>query len=342
MGVPVIVSCQDQEVFHQGIETKRKKRENMSRRKKGRKEETAPSEVIEAPRRGRTLIALDLANLYCQIKTAHADSRQTGPVGGDHTKLKSVLIPGDDECTMTCFAPISNPNDDHESYARTLNMHNMLRYCGYMVHTTERRSGRADVDVNLAVKSMAIVASGRYDCFILVSADGDFEPLLVYMRESGVKVVVASVSQYTSVRLKMNADELIDLYGWATTQLDESIKPVKSHDEILKRFDSVSSSLYELGKVMDDKSRRRLVYNTMSSAIGGLIGAYSEAGMDHHSLVLTTLKDCLDAVTVDCIDRGTLDFVMVTMEQLRTRNVPFGLEDDIRSDFSKRHSVAEA
>jgi uncharacterized LabA/DUF88 family protein len=320
----------------------------MARKKKIRREdrEEAPRETVCGPKpRGRTLIALDLANLYCQIKTAHTDARAVGPMGGDYTKLKSRLVPAGDECTMTCYAPISNPNEDRDSYTRTNNLHNMLRYCGYLVYQTERRNGKADVDVNLVVKSMEIFQKGDYDCFILVSADGDFEPLLISMREAGIRVVVASIAQYLSVKLKMNADEVVDLHDWALTPLGDGSERVRKNDmdeSVIKAVELLNNAVYELGKVFDDRARRRLSFSSAVSAMGRLMGVYGACGMSTHKTILETLKDCLDAIGADGIDQEDLDYMATVIELLRPLAPSSGIVDDVKVRFSNRRVAPDA
>jgi uncharacterized LabA/DUF88 family protein len=318
----------------------------MGRRKNAAKkeQEVHPPPVVHAGRKGRgkTLVAVDLANLYCQIKSVHGG--KSTPMGGDYSKLKKILVPDGDDCTLTCFAPITNPMEDRDSYQRTYKLHNMLRYYGFMVYTTERRNGKADVDVQLAVKAMEMYPG--YDCFMLVSADGDFEPLLVTMRESGVKVVVASVEQYMSVRLKMNSDEIVDLHEWAAIapESDNSKKERldESYEAAANALAEVCSHIYEMGKIFDDRNRRRLGLITLSSSLGKLMSAYGMARQMVHRGIAGTLKDCLDTIGADGLDREDTSFVSSIVETLKTGSPSVGINEDIRSRFASRRVTDEA
>jgi len=69
---------------------------------------------------------------------------------------------------------------------------------------------KADWDVGLAVD--AIKMAPKLDTIILVSGDGDFVPLVEYLKiNEGCQVEVVSFGQSTSQKLKEAADEFIDL-----------------------------------------------------------------------------------------------------------------------------------
>lgn len=68
---------------------------------------------------------------------------------------------------------------------------------------------KADWDVGMAVD--AIVASPKLDTVILFTGDGDFIPLVHYLKEHGCQVEVVSFGRSTSGRLKEVADQFLDL-----------------------------------------------------------------------------------------------------------------------------------
>lgn len=71
-------------------------------------------------------------------------------------------------------------------------------------------SKKADWDVGLAVD--AIKMAPKLDTIILLSGDGDFAPLVEYLKmNEGCQVEVASFGKSTSQKLKEVADEFIDL-----------------------------------------------------------------------------------------------------------------------------------
>ena len=69
---------------------------------------------------------------------------------------------------------------------------------------------KADWDVGMAVD--AIVASSKLDTVILFTGDGDFIPLVEYLKiHAGCQVEVVSFGRSTSGRLKEVADHFLDL-----------------------------------------------------------------------------------------------------------------------------------
>lgn len=69
---------------------------------------------------------------------------------------------------------------------------------------------KADWDVGMAVD--AITAAPKLDTVILFTGDGDFVPLVEYLRiHAGCQVEVASFGRSTSARLKESTDHFLDL-----------------------------------------------------------------------------------------------------------------------------------
>jgi len=68
---------------------------------------------------------------------------------------------------------------------------------------------KGDWDVGLAVD--AIKFASKLDVVVLVSGDGDFVPLLEFLKSQGCQVEVLSFGKSTSARLIEAADDFIDL-----------------------------------------------------------------------------------------------------------------------------------
>ncbi len=68
---------------------------------------------------------------------------------------------------------------------------------------------KADWDVGMAVD--AITASEKLDTIILFTGDGDFIPLVQYLKEHGCQVEVVSFGRSTSGKLKEATDNFLDL-----------------------------------------------------------------------------------------------------------------------------------
>ncbi|OGK16207.1 hypothetical protein A2862_00805 [Candidatus Roizmanbacteria bacterium RIFCSPHIGHO2_01_FULL_38_41] len=68
---------------------------------------------------------------------------------------------------------------------------------------------KGDWDVGLAVD--AIKLAPKLDAVILITGDGDYVPLVEYLKNGGCQVEVASFGKSTSARLIEAADDFIDL-----------------------------------------------------------------------------------------------------------------------------------
>lgn len=68
---------------------------------------------------------------------------------------------------------------------------------------------KADWDVGLAVDAIAL--ADKVDCIVLVTGDGDFIPLVEYLRMHGIKVELVSFAASTSNKLIESVDSFIDL-----------------------------------------------------------------------------------------------------------------------------------
>ena len=69
---------------------------------------------------------------------------------------------------------------------------------------------KADWDVGMAVDAVRF-AEGPIDVIALVTGDGDFIPLVEYLKAKGKQVEVLAFGRSTSQRLKEVADDFIDL-----------------------------------------------------------------------------------------------------------------------------------
>jgi len=69
---------------------------------------------------------------------------------------------------------------------------------------------KADWDVGMAVD--AVILADKIDVAVLITGDGDFVPLVEYLRvNKGLKVEVVSFGRSTSAKLKEEADYFTDL-----------------------------------------------------------------------------------------------------------------------------------
>lgn len=68
---------------------------------------------------------------------------------------------------------------------------------------------KADWDVGIVIDAVRIAPS--IDAVVLVSGDGDFIPLVEYLKNQGKRVEVIAFGRSASLKLKESADEFLDL-----------------------------------------------------------------------------------------------------------------------------------
>ncbi len=72
-------------------------------------------------------------------------------------------------------------------------------------------TGRANVDVMMAIDAVELSIEMRPDAVILVTGDADFAYLAIKLRRHGIRVEVASVAANLGQTLRSAANEVIDL-----------------------------------------------------------------------------------------------------------------------------------
>ena len=93
---------------------------------------------------------------------------------------------------------------------------------------------KADWDVGITVDAIRLAPS--LDVIVLISRDGDFVPLVEYLKNQGKQVEVLAFSKSTSSKLKESADDFIDL-GESRYFLkkEKKLVPRTSRRSILKK-----------------------------------------------------------------------------------------------------------
>ncbi len=70
---------------------------------------------------------------------------------------------------------------------------------------------KADWDVGMAVDAVRLAHNGSVDAIVLVTGDGDFIPLVDYLKAHGIQTEVMAFSRSTSQKLQEVADDFTDL-----------------------------------------------------------------------------------------------------------------------------------
>ena len=87
---------------------------------------------------------------------------------------------------------------------------------------------KGDWDVGLAIDAISL--SKQLDVVVIVSGDGDFEPLVEYLRFSGLIVEVVGFRRSTSSKLVDTVDNLVDLEEHVGKILLRSKRIIKNYE----------------------------------------------------------------------------------------------------------------
>ena len=169
-------------------------------------------------RRPRLLVLVDESNVGSSVRTAGR--------GLDWLRLREFLAgaeTGRELIEMVVYAglPPAIPlwQDERDKKNKFIYW---LRSKGFMVVTkdgapAEEGHYKANVDVMMAIDALELSVEMRPDIVILVTGDADFAYLATKLRQRGIRVEVASVTQNLGGVLKSAANGVIDLAPWFRT-----------------------------------------------------------------------------------------------------------------------------
>lgn len=105
-----------------------------------------------------------------------------------------------------------NPNNAHEDGR----IHRYLRVNGFLVRTKLAKvrpegSLKCNLDVEMVLGVVEYVTNTKPDIVLLVTGDGDFVPLIQWLRIRGVRVEIASTPNTVSQDLRESANGYINL-----------------------------------------------------------------------------------------------------------------------------------
>lgn len=154
-----------------------------------------------SPKESRTVIFIDGDNLYYSAKSL-------GRIL-DFAKFHDLLIQTFGESALYYYLTVDPTANQQIAFLRYLQRTGYrvksypLRKIGESVHYTSA------IDVQLAVDAVSI--SQYFDKVVIVSGDRDFVPLLRTLKELGRKVIVLSLPIVTSIELRQEADQFLNL-----------------------------------------------------------------------------------------------------------------------------------
>ena len=105
-----------------------------------------------------------------------------------------------------------NPNNLQEDK----NFHRFLKINGFIVRTKTARvkpdgSLKCDLDIELTLDIVDYVTTVRPEIVILITGDGDFVPLVNWLRMGGIRVEVGGIDSSMSQDLRESSNDYIDL-----------------------------------------------------------------------------------------------------------------------------------
>ena len=172
-------------------------------------------------------VAIDIQNLWYSCRYAHGPSYRV-----DYRALLDFVdeIINDDDANLNVFAYlIASPNHDQSSFINTLKMLEMVVKKRNLHYDAERKHAQ-NTNWDVGITADAFFYSDSYDCFILISGDGDFRYLTNPLMESGKEVIVCSFEEALSKNLAGSSDRVYYL------ESDLVYDPKARHEERQKNF----------------------------------------------------------------------------------------------------------
>jgi uncharacterized LabA/DUF88 family protein len=148
----------------------------------------------------RVAVLIDVQNLYYSARNLYNAKVNFGNI------VKDAV--GDRELTRSIAYVVKTKTGEEKPFFEALGK--------VGIETKEKElqiffggAKKADWDVGLAVD--AVILSEKVDAIVLVSGDGDFEPLVRYLQMRGVYVEIAAFRETASSKIIETADNFVDL-----------------------------------------------------------------------------------------------------------------------------------
>ena len=176
--------------------------------------------VIRHPEQ-RVAILIDTQNLYHSAKNLYKSKVNFGAV------VKSAL--GDRKLIRALSYVVNTESGEEGAFFEA------LEKVGIEIKTKDLQifyggAKKADWDVGLAID--AIKLAHKVDAIVLATGDGDFIPLVEYVKSQGCQVEIITFGRSASARLKESVDDFIDmdenpqefLIGYKTSKRKNNLK----------------------------------------------------------------------------------------------------------------------
>jgi uncharacterized LabA/DUF88 family protein len=169
----------------------------------------------------------------------------------DLLSLRDYLAEGRKLLETFLFMGISpnNPQEDHD-------FHRALRAKGFMVCTKEAKqkpdgSLKCDLDIELTINVVEYILNVRPDIVILISGDGDFVPLVHWLRMRGIRVEVGGIKSSMAKDLRESANDYIDLQS-AIEEIQEADLELSAEREEVNKNGNSHNKWQEGGDPIND------------------------------------------------------------------------------------------
>ena len=175
--------------------------------------------VIKHPAQ-RVAVLIDVQNFYHSAKNLY----------GKRVNFKKILeVAVGDRQLVRCFAYVVRTETEEEQM-----FFDALEKLGIEIRVKDLQvfyggAKKADWDVGIAVDGIRL--SNSVDVIILMSGDGDFVPLVEYLKNTGTQVEIMAFSKSASVRLQEVADDFFDLSESPTKYLLQKTGVANSADK---------------------------------------------------------------------------------------------------------------
>lgn len=149
----------------------------------------------------RVGVFVDVANMYHSAKNVFGSRVNFGEI------LKEAV--GERKLVRANAYVVKSPSQEEHNFLEALTKQGFdLKIKDLQIYSSGAK--KADWDVGLSID--AVKMSDKVDAIVIVSGDGDYIPLLTYLREAkGCTIEVMAFGETTNTKLKEASDAFIDL-----------------------------------------------------------------------------------------------------------------------------------
>lgn len=129
---------------------------------------------------------------------------------------------------------------------------------GWIVREKERvavapNTYKGNVDIEMTMEMVSFAFDAKPDIIVLVSGDQDFIPVVLKLRERGIRVEVASFSETVSHRLINASSGFINLDNWTKEEECKEKEDIPQSNESTPTYDNCGCGEdYDAGKTLPE------------------------------------------------------------------------------------------